>query len=206
MTDSIEVAFGLAGADVGLGLRPKNIGARVKRVEDPRLLTGQGTFTADRLVSGALHVAFRRSDHAHALISRIRTSAAAEMPGVFAICTAQDLHDLVEPVRASSRLKDYHATELYPLARDKVRYVGEPVVAVLAENRYLAEDALALIEITYEPLETVIDPEMAVGEDAPLLHEEAGTNMLAARAFARGDVEVEMAAAPIRVGGRLAYS
>ena len=128
------------------------------------------------------------------------------MPGVFAIFTAQDLRDLVESVRASSRLKDYHATELYPLARDKVRYVGEPVVAILAENRYLAEDALVRIDIAYEPLETVIDPEMAVGEDAPLLHEEAGTNMLAARAFARGDVEVEMAAAPIRVGGRLAYS
>ena len=76
----------------------------------------------------------------------------------------------------------------------------------MAENRYLAEDALVRIDIAYEPLETVIDPEMAVGEDAPLLHEEAGTNMLAARAFARGDVEVEMAAAPIRVGGRLAYS
>ena len=206
MTGSLKRAFGVGGVDVGLGLRPKNIGARVKRVEDQRLLTGQGAFTADRIAPGALHAAFRRSDHAHALISGIGTSAAAEMPGVFAICTAQDLHDLVEPVRASSRLKDYHATELYPLARDKVRYVGEPVVAVLAENRYLAEDALALIEITYEPLETVIDPEMAVREDAPLLHEEAGTNMLAARAFARGDVEVEMAAAPIRVGGRLAYS
>jgi len=205
MTGSLKRAFGVGGVDVGLGLRPKNIGARVKRVEDQRLLTGQGAFTADRIAPGALHAAFRRSDHAHALISGIGTSAAAEMPGVFAICTAQDLHDLVEPVRASSRLKDYHATELYPLARDKVRYVGEPVVAVLAENRYLAEDALALIEITYEPLETVIDPEMAVGEDAPLLHEEAGTNMLAARAFARGDVEVEMAAAPIRVGGRFRF-
>jgi carbon-monoxide dehydrogenase large subunit len=205
VTDCIEGAFGLAGADVGLGLRPKNIGAPVKRVEDRRLLTGQGAFTADRLVSGALHVAFRRSDHAHALISNISTAAAAEMPGVFAIYTAQDLHDLVEPVRASSRLKDYRATELYPLARDKVRYVGEPVVAVLAENRYLAEDALGRIEISYEPIATVIDPEMAVRADAPLLHEEAGTNVLAERVFARGDVEGEMAAAPVRVGGRFRF-
>jgi len=166
MTDGRKRAFGVEGADVGLGLRPKNIGARVKRVEDPRLLTGQGSFTADRIVPGALHVAFRRSDHAHALIASISTSAAAEVPGVFAIYTAQDLHDLVEPVRASSRMKNYHATALYPLARDKVRYVGEPVVAVLAENRYLAEDALDRIEIAYEPLGTVIDPEMAVGECA----------------------------------------
>jgi CO/xanthine dehydrogenase Mo-binding subunit len=105
MTDGRKRAFGVEGADVGLGLRPKNIGARIKRVEDPRLLTGQGSFTADRIVPGALHVAFRRSDHAHALIASICTSAAAEVPGVFAIYTAQDLHDLVEPVRASSRMK-----------------------------------------------------------------------------------------------------
>jgi len=205
LTESRKRALGLEGVDVGLGLRPKNIGARVKRVEDRRLLTGQGAFAADRFVSGALHVAFRRSDHAHACISSIDTAPAAEMPGVFAVYTAQDLHDLVEPVRAASRLKDYHATELYPLARDKVRYVGEPVVAVLAENRYLAEDALARIEIAYEPLETVIDPEMAVRENAPLLHEEAGTNVLAARAFARGEVRAEMAAAVVRVGGRFRF-
>src|SRR6202030_301087 len=205
MTDGRQRAFGVEGADVGLGLRPKNIGARVKRVEDPRLLTGQGSFTADRIVPGALHVAFRRSDHAHALIASISTSAAAEVPGVFAIYTAQDLHDLVEPVRAPSRMKNYHATALYPLARDKVRYVGEPVVAVLAENRYLAEDALDRIEIAYEPLGTVIDPEMAVREDAPLLHDEARTNVLAMREFARGDIGAEMAAAPVRVGARFRF-
>ena len=84
----LKGAFELAGAKVGLGLRPKNIGARVKRVEDRRLLTGEGAFTGDRVVPGALHVAFRRSDHAHALISNISTAAAAEMPGVFAIYTA----------------------------------------------------------------------------------------------------------------------
>jgi len=183
VTDVSKRAFGLEVAHVGLDLRPKNIGARLKRVEDPRLIAGQGSFTADRIVPGALHVAFRRSDQAHALISSISTSAAHEAPGVFAIHTAQDLHDLVEPVRASSRMTNYHATALYPLARDKVRYVGEPVVAVLAENRYLAEDVLDRIEIAYEPLGTVIDPEMAVREDAPLLYEEAGTNVLATRMF-----------------------
>jgi aerobic carbon-monoxide dehydrogenase large subunit len=205
MTDISGERSGPAGADVGLGLRPKNIGARVKRVEDRRLLAGQGMFTADRFIPGALHVAFRRSDHAHALITRIDTSAAAEIPGVFAIYTARDLDDLVEPVHTTSRMTDYHATEMYPLARKKVRYVGEPVVAVLAENRYLAEDALARIEITYEPLGTVIDPEMAITADAPLLHEEAGTNALAVREFARGDVGTEMAVAPVRVGGRFRF-
>jgi len=186
-------------------LRPKHIGARVRRGEDPRLLTGQGRFTDDCLAPGALHVAFRRSDHAHALISSIDTATAAELPGVFAIYTAADLDGLVEPVRATSRMKDYHATTIYPLARGKVRYVGEPVVAVLAENRYLAEDALDRIEIAYAPLAPVVDPEAAVREDAPLLHEEAGTNVLVTREFARGDVNAEMAAAPVRVGGRFRF-
>jgi CO/xanthine dehydrogenase Mo-binding subunit len=205
MTDGRKRASGLEAADIGSGLRPKNIGARVKRVEDPRLLTGQGAFTADRLVPGAMHVAFRRSDHAHAIISSINTSAAAEMPGVFAIYTAQELDDLVKPVRASSRMENYHATTLYPLARERVRYVGEPVVVVLAENRYLAEDARDQIEIAYEALAIVIDPEIAVRADAPLLHVEAGTNVLAMREFARGDIGAEMTAAPMRVGGRFRF-
>lgn len=205
MTDGRKPPSGLAGADVGLGLRPGNIGARIRRVEDPRLLTGHGMFTADRSVAGALHVAFRRSDHAHALISGIDTTAAVEMPGVFAVYTAQDLHSLVKPVRAPSRLKNYHATALHPLARGKVRYAGEPVAAVLADSRYLAEDALERIEIAYEPLAPVIDPEAAVGKDAPLLHEEAGTNVLATREFARGDAAAAMAAAALRVGGRFRF-
>src|SRR3984893_16726200 len=205
MTDGRKRASGLEAADIGSGLRPKNIGACVKRVEDPRLLTGQGAFTADRLVPGAMHVAFRRSDHAHAIISSINTSAAAEMPGVFAIYTAQEPDDLVKPVRASSRMENYHATTLYPLAREKVRYVGEPVVVVLAENRYLAEDARDRIEIAYEALAIVIDPEIAVRADAPLLHVEAGTNVLAMREFARGDIGAEMTAAPMRVGGRFRF-
>src|SRR5580704_8386952 len=152
-----------------------------------------------------MHVAFRRSDHAHAIISSINTSAAAEMPGVFAIYTAQELDDLVKPVRASSRMENYHATTLYPLARERVRYVGEPVVVVLAENRYLAEDARDQIEIAYEALAIVIDPEIAVRADAPLLHAEAGTNVLAMREFARGDIGAEMTAAPMRVGGRFRF-
>src|SRR5277367_339344 len=99
MTDGRKHEFGFEGADLGRGLRPKSIGARVKRVEDRRLLTGRGAFTDDRIVGGGLHVAFRRSDHAHALISGINTTAAAAMPGVFGVYTARELDDLVEPVR-----------------------------------------------------------------------------------------------------------
>src|SRR5271154_4535213 len=129
MTDGRKHEFGLEDVDIDLGLRPKNIGARVKRVEDRRLLTGQGAFTDDRIVPGALHIAFRRRDHPHALISRISTAAAEAMPGVIGVYTARELNGLIEPVYATSRLPDYHSTALYPLARDKVRYVGEPVVA-----------------------------------------------------------------------------
>jgi aerobic carbon-monoxide dehydrogenase large subunit len=205
MTDTRKHEFGFEGAAVGLGLRPKNIGARVKRVEDRRLLTGQGAFTDDRIALGALHAAFRRSDHAHALISSINVLAAAAMLGVFGVYTAQEFDDLVGPVRASSRMQNYHSTALYPLAREKVRYVGEPVVAVLAQTRHLAEDALDRIEIAYQPLGTLVDPEMAVSEDAPLLHEEAGTNVLAMREFISGDVSATMVAAPVRVGGRFRF-
>ena len=186
-------------------LRPKNIGARVKRVEDPRLLTGQGAFTDDRTVPGALQVAFRRSDHAHALISHIDTEAAAALPGVFAIYTAPNLPGLVGPLRATSRMPDYHPTEFYPLARGTVRYVGEPVVAVLAEDRYLAEDALELVDIEYQPLPAVSDPETAARPEAMLLHAEAGTNVLATRSFARGDAPAAIAAAPLKVGGRFRF-
>ena len=135
-------------------LRPRSIGARIKRVEDRRLLTGHGMFTGDRAVDGALHVAFQRSIHAHAIISHIDVGSAAEMPGVVGIYTAEDLEGLVKPVRATSRMRDYHATPMYPLARGKVRYVGEPVVAVLAESRYLAEDALDRIEIRLRATDT----------------------------------------------------
>src|SRR5215469_107403 len=110
-------------------LRPRNIGSRIKRVEDPRLLIGQGMFTDDRTVPGTLHVAFLRSIHAHALISHIDAGRAAEMPGVVAIYTAEDLEGLVGPIRATSQMRNYHATSMYPLARSKVRYVGEPIVA-----------------------------------------------------------------------------
>lgn len=205
MTDDRRQALGLESADFGLGLRPKNIGARVKRVEDRRLLTGQGAFTDDRIIPGASHVAFRRSDHPHALISRISTAAAEAMPGVIGVYTSREFNGLVEPVYATSRMPDYHSTALYPLAREKVRYVGEPVVAVLATTRYLAEDALDRIEIAYDPLDTVIDPERAVLKDAPLLHEEAGTNILVTREFARGDLAEAMARTAVRVGGRFRF-
>jgi carbon-monoxide dehydrogenase large subunit len=182
--------------------RPKIVGARIKRTEDPRLLTGLGSFTDDRQVPRVLHVAFRRSDQSHARIGAIDCAAARAAPGVVAVFTAADLEGLVKPLAAASRMKNYHATPFFALARGKVRYVGEPVVGVVAASRYQAEDALELLTIDYEPLPIVIDPELAVRPGAPLLYEEAGTNVLVAREFKRGDADAAFAAAAVRVQGR----
>jgi carbon-monoxide dehydrogenase large subunit len=182
--------------------RPKIIGARIKRTEDPRLLTGLGAYTDDRQVVRPLHVAFRRSDQSHARIRAVDCSVAGEAPGVVAVFTAEDLSDEVKPLVAASRMVNYYATPILPLAHGKVRYVGEPVVGVVAESRYQAEDAAELVVIDYEPLPFVIDPELAMRDGAPLLHEEAGTNLLVSREFKRGDADAAIAAAPVRVSGR----
>lgn len=185
--------------------RPRLIGSRIKRIEDPRLLTGQGNFVDDRQVPRLLHIAFRRSDQSHAHITRIDIAAAATMPGVVTIFTAADFEGEFTPPRATSRMVDYHSTPIYPLARQKVRYVGEPLVAVVAESRYLAEDAAEQINIELDTLPVVIDPEAAMQPGAPLLHEEAGTNVLVTRAFSRGNIEADLAVAAVRVGGRFRF-
>ena len=185
--------------------RPKLIGARVQRLEDPRLLTGTGHYVADLRRPGILHVAFLRSDHAHARITGIDHGAAAAMPGVVAIVTAADIADSVAPIRAISTMKNYQATALPVLAGDKVRYVGEPVVAVVAENRYLAEDALGHIDIAYDPLAHLVDPEAAAAAGAPRLHDDADNNVIGSREFTRGDVESAFEQASVCVGGRFRF-
>jgi carbon-monoxide dehydrogenase large subunit len=182
--------------------RPKIIGARVKRTEDPRMLKGLGAYVDDRQPQRVLHVAFRRSDHSHARIRAIDCSAALAAPGVVAVLTAEDLEGLVKPLLATSRMAGYYATPILPLARGKVRYVGEPVVGTLAESRYEAEDAQRRIAIAFEPLPVVSDPEHAARRDAPMLHEQAGTNVLLHREFKRGDADAAMESAPVRVKGR----
>lgn len=185
--------------------RPKHVGSAVKRVEDPRLLAGQGSYVADLFPADALHVAFRRSEHGHARILGVDSAAAAAMPGVVAIVTAADLEGLVRPVHATSRMANYQATVTRPLAAGKVRYVGEPVVAVLAVSRYVAEDAAELVEIDYDPLPDVADPETAAQPGAPVLNPDTTSNILVDRGFARGEPEAAMATAPHRIGGRFRF-
>src|SRR5262245_30634346 len=181
--------------------RPKIVGEPVKRTEDPRLLTGLGSYTDDRQVARMLHVAFRRSDQSHARIRAIDCNAARAAPGIVAVLTAENLSE-IKPLVATSRMANYYATPILPLASGKVRYVGEPVVGVVAGSRCQAEDALELLHIDYVPHPILIDAEEAVLDGAPLLHEEAHTNVLVSREFRRGNVDVALDSARVRVKGR----
>jgi aerobic carbon-monoxide dehydrogenase large subunit len=186
-------------------LTPKLVGARVKRVEDPRLLTGQGSFADDHCPAGLLHVALVRSAHAHARLLRIDTGAAAGQTGIVGIFTGEDLAAAARPMVATSKMKDYRATAMPMLARGTVRYVGEPVVAVVAKSRYLAEDAARRVTVDYAPLPAESDPERALAAGAPLLHEGSDSNRVLSREFARGDAAAAMATAPLRVGARFRF-
>ena len=184
-------------------IRPKLVGARVARTEDPRLLTGQGLFADDHQPRGLVHVALVRSPHAHARIRAIDTRAARALNGVLDIVTAADL--AVAPIRATSRMKGFRETPMPVLAADVVRYVGEPIAAVVATSRYLAEDAARLVELDCEPLAAAVDPQAALAADAPLLWPELRSNVIVAREFSRGDAAGEAARAPIKVGARFRF-
>lgn len=163
----------------------KYLGQRIKRSEDPRLLTGQAMFVDDLDLPGMLHVAFLRSDYAHARLSQLDVSAARRRPGVVAVYTAEDLGDYWRPgplnVPAPHAIKGtlFHRRTQVPLVKDKVRYLGEPLVMIVAESRYLAEDALADIVVELDPLEAVADLEKALAPGAPLVHDDLDSNLAA---------------------------
>jgi carbon-monoxide dehydrogenase large subunit len=165
-------------------LASKYFGKSVKRNEDKRLLTGQALFVDDVHLPDMLHVAFLRSDYAHARIQSIDVSEALKRKGVLAIYTADDLGDywqpgpLLVPPPPIERLTFNERTQV-PLAKDKVRHIGEPIAAVVAESRYIAEDAVADIIVDMEPLEASVDLEEALSPGAPLVHEDLDSNLAA---------------------------
>lgn len=162
------------------------VGRPTVRKEDEALLTGQARFIDDlEPVAGLRHAAILRSPHPHARIRAIDTSRAEAMPGVYGVVTGRQLAEVVGPVPTVVKTP----ARYLPFAVDKVRHVGEPVAVVVAEDRYLAEDALDLITVDYEPLAPAADLEAAMAPDAPLLHEEAGSNVLGTRTFRYGDPE-----------------
>jgi carbon-monoxide dehydrogenase large subunit len=158
--------------------RPNTVvGTRLLRREDPALLTGEGKFTNDLSIPGALHLAVKRSEHAHARIVNIDTTLAAALPGVVAVYTGADLESLwAAPMPCAWPVTpDMKNPVHYPLAVSKVHYVGDGVAAVLATSETISRDALDLIDVTYEVLPAVVDLDEALS-DKVILHEELGTN------------------------------
>src|SRR6266480_2064159 len=155
------------------------LGAPIKRREDPRLITGQATYVDDIKLTGMFHMAVLRSPYGHARINSINTDAARKYPGVVAVYTAEDLKGAVGSVAVAVPLgKMTEGMGIHgPLAEGKVRFYGDPVAVVLADDRYTARDARDLIEVDYEPLPAVVDLEKATQPGAPLLYEEFGTNV-----------------------------
>jgi carbon-monoxide dehydrogenase large subunit len=167
------------------------VGRSLRRKEDPRLITGGATYTDDMTLPGMLHAAIVRSPEAHARIVSIDTTAAREQPGVHGVFTGDDLADLAAPCPmvwvppgVEMRVPDH-----WPLARGKVGYVGQAVAVVLAEDKYGVVDAAEQVFVEYEPLPVVVDPERALEDGSPIIHEEFGTNQVFEWSLAGGDVE-----------------
>ncbi len=170
----------------------RQFGQRIRRNEDPRLLTGQALFVDDVQLSDMAHAAFVRSPYAHVRILSIDTSAARERAGVYAVYTAADLGDywkpgpqLVTPPPIEGLV--FHSRTQVPLARDKVRHLGEAVAMVVAESRYVAEDAAADVWVDYEPLPAAVDLEAALRPDAPRVHDDLADNVGAHVVQEKGD-------------------
>ncbi|MEA2931198.1 MAG: 2-furoyl-CoA dehydrogenase large subunit, partial [Hyphomicrobiales bacterium] len=178
------------------------VGRSIERMEDAALLTGRGRYIDDLGVPpGTLHAAVLRSPHAHALIRAVQTDAARAMPGVTAVITAEHVTRLGAPLLAGVKAP----IQCWPIAVERVRYVGEPVAVVVATDRYLAEDALDLIEVDYEPLPAVVKPQEALDPGSSVLHEGLGGNIASDRAFRYGDPEAAFADAAHRVAVDVNY-
>ena len=154
------------------------VGTGVGRKEDPALLTGQARFVDDLTLPGMVWVALVRSPYAHARITSVDVTRARETPGVVAAFSGADLaDDWAGPLpMAWPVTEEINNPPHWPLAKDKARFAGDGVAVVVAESRALAKDAAQLVDVEYEPLPVVTDIEAAMADDAPLVHDEFGTN------------------------------
>jgi carbon-monoxide dehydrogenase large subunit len=168
-------------------------GTRVPRVEDTRLLTGKGTFVDDVQRPGMLHACFVRSPFARATINGIDTAAALALPGVYAVFIAEDINACVKEAWHAVAGKDIPDTPRPPLAEGEVKFVGDPVALVIAESRYVAEDAVDLVEVDYEPLPAIADFRKAQGGSAagvPVVHDAYPDNVAGGMGGAPPDEEL----------------
>ena len=182
--------------------KDKLIGVNMLRKEDERLLQGAGRFVDDCDDPRMVHLAIGRCPYPHARIKSIDVEAARAMPGVFAILTGADIRARPEPISVLRPLPGLLRHSYYAMAQDVARFEGEPVVAVAARDRYVAEDALEQIIIDYEPLPHVVDAERAAAADAPILHPELGTNVVVDNTLDAGDPTPLLEAADVVVEDR----
>jgi aerobic carbon-monoxide dehydrogenase large subunit len=180
-------------------------GSGIRRREDPRLLTGTARYTADFVLPGMAHAAILRSPHGHAHIRNIDTSAAKAAPGVVAVYTGADVASALQPIPCAWLLPNagLKTTPYHALAKDIVRYVGDAVAVVVAESAYQAYDALDLIEVDYEAMPAVVDPQAAVADGAPQLHPEAPGNQAFHWTVAGGDIDAAFSKAEVVVRDRI---
>jgi aerobic carbon-monoxide dehydrogenase large subunit len=170
------------------------IGARVLRSEDARILTGRGRYVDDVVLPGMLHAAFKRSTVAHGRLLSVDATAARQVPGVVAVYTGEDMQRLTKAVAPGASIgmnlmPGLRAPETYALATDKVRYAGDPIALVVAEDRYIAEDAVELIEEDIEMLDPVVTYDDALDPSKPPLFDELGDNVAFTSDMALGDVD-----------------
>ena len=183
----------------------KIFGSGIRRREDPRLITGSATFTDDISLPGMVHAAMLRSPHAHAKITRIDTSKAAGAPGVVAVYTGADIEGALQPMPCAWLVPDSDLKVApYPcIARDVVRYTGDIVAVVVAEDRYQAEDALESIDVDYDPLPVVTNPKAATASQAPQLHPDIAGNQAFHWVVSGGDVDAAFDNAEVVVSERI---
>ena len=171
-----------------MGQVSKMIGATVKRKEDPRLISGEGRYTADVQLSGMAYMMVLRSPHAHAIVRRIDSSKAELHPGVLAVVSGEEVNGKCQgPLPLFALMPEMKFKDRWPMATSKVNFVGEAVAAVVADSPASARDALDLIEVDYSPLAAVVDMERAAQADSPLVHEDLGTNLCYEASASAGD-------------------
>jgi 2-furoyl-CoA dehydrogenase large subunit len=176
-------------------------------VNDPKTSIRPANWTgryADDLGTrpGTLHAAFLRSPYAHARIKSIDVSRALAHEGVRCVLVGADIRNWTRPFVVGVKQPMEH----WCIAVDKVRYAGEPIAVVVAQNRYIAEDALDLIEVEYEATEAVVDTEEAIDPGAPVLHEAVGSNVVSDRQFVYGEPDAAFSAAPHRVKIKIRFA
>ncbi|GAA5174547.1 hypothetical protein GCM10023321_78610 [Pseudonocardia eucalypti] len=167
----------------------KLVGARVKRLEDRRLLTGRGRFVDDVVVPGMLHAAFLRSPHPHAELGEVDASAALRVPGVIGVFTGEDMRRMTNPIMGMMAMEGLYDPWFWALAVGRVRHVGDPVAIVVAESRALAEDACDLVEVEYRPLEPIATRADALDDTKPAVWPLAGGNTVFRQSETIGDVD-----------------